>query len=401
MENLAQPKRKQDKLSATPVGNLLNRHGISLPRLMDLLHKSDFKTSQPMLSRFVNQKLSSDYMSRFSKAVAQVLPPFLIACGLPKSQVDAEMQEVFNEGEYKPMISKRIALTDAECEFYGFYATIDGKRTLLDPFKNDPASREEVYFPAAYREIYDRVIDAIKYRHFVAVLGPIGSGKTTLRRLVEDALDTDDNLQVVWPEFFDQSKVSAYEIARSILRHFDAKVPGRATALGKAVTDKLRALTNNGKRVAIAFDEAHKMERNTLRSLKNFHEMSSGGFQKYLGIFLFGWPSFESMLTEPAFQEIYERINVMHMPEFAGPIAKGYIQHRFRILGLDVNTYFDGEALDYICQNADTPLQLGNIANNALRITKDKFEETRVIGTAIKQEMFLDNGRREPAFNKR
>ena len=143
------------------------------------------------------------------------------------------------------------------------------------------------------------------------------------------------------------------------------------------------------------------MERNTLRSLKNFHEMSSGGFQKYLGIFLFGWPSFESMLTEPAFQEIYERINVMHMPEFAGPIAKGYIQHRFRILGLDVNTYFDGEALDYICQNADTPLQLGNIANNALRITKDKFEETRVIGTAIKQEMFLDNGRREPAFNKR
>lgn len=354
-----------------------------------------------MLSRFVNEKLSSEYMCVFGKAVAGVLPAFLInERGLTKAEVDATLQSIFTEGEYQPMINKRIALTAKECEYFGFIAEVDGKRQPVDPFKDAPATREEVYFPPAYREIYDRVIDAIKYRHFVAVLGKIGSGKTTLRAMVEDHVASEANLTVIWPEFFDQSKISAYEIARSILRECDAPVPGRAAALGKAVTKKLQALTQNGNRVAIAFDECHKMHRTTIRSLKNFHEMSSGGFQKYLGIILFGWPNFVSMLMDPEFQEIYERLDVLEMPDFAGDLALGYLDHRLKLIGKRSADLFDKDALAFISQNAETPLQLGNLANQALRHSMREFDEKKVTGAAIRTKMFFDTPR-EPAFRKR
>lgn len=377
-------------MAQTPIGVLLVELDISQGKLVKMLAEAGFKTSNPMISRFVNQTLRPDYMAKFGAAIAAVLAPLMLERGISKSTVDLRLQEIFTSGEYSPMISKRIALSDPECLFFGFEANVEGKMQPLDPFKSPPQTRDEVYFPPAYREIYDRVIDAIKYRHFVAVLGKIGSGKTTLRAMVEDTVAGEDNLMVIWPEFFDQSKISAYEIARSILRECESPVPGRAAALGKAVTKKLQSLTQNGNRIAIAFDECHKMHRTTIRSLKNFHEMSSGGFQKYLGIVLFGWPSFTSMLMDPEFQEIYERLDVIQMPDFAGSLAAGYLEHRLKLVGKTTADYFDNDAVQYITENAETPLQLGNIANRALQISMHDFGSNRVIGEAIRTKMFFD-----------
>lgn len=404
MTTQPRPKKPQ-QLNGTPVGKLLNQHNISLSMLVRMLGETGFKTSTPMLSRFVNEKLHPEYMKSFATAVAKVLPGYLLEnSDMTKAEIDLALQEIFTEGEYQPMASKRIALTDAECRYFDLIADVEGKLSPLDPFKNPPASRSEVYFPPAYMEIYDRVIDAIKYRHFIAVLGKIGSGKTTLRAMVEDHVAGEDNLVVVWPEFFDQSKVSAFEIAKSIMRETgpeNALIPGRAGALGKAVTKRLQGLTQNGHRVAIAFDECHKMNRTSIRSLKNFHEMSSGGFQKYLGIVLFGWPTFESMLMDPEFQEIYERVDVVEMPDFKGELAAGYLEHRLRLVGRTTSDVFDADAAAFITANAETPLQLGNLANQALRISRESFDEKIVTGAAIRTKMFFESRASSPAFRKR
>ena len=398
---MTKPTKRQHK--PTPIGKLLNKYVISLRDLSDCLFDQGIRenNSRSTLHRMVRGELSPDVQHKIYPKVQTCLKRFLVARGLDAGEIDAELTGVFTEGEYQPMIINRVALTDAECRFFDFVVQVDGKPTVLDPFKSAPASRDEVYFPPEYREIYDQVLDAIKYRHFVAVLGPIGSGKTTLRAMVEDHVAGEDHMKVIWPEFFDQSKISAYEIARTILRDCDAQVPGRAAALGKAVTSRLRSLTQNGTRVAIGFDEGHRMAKATLRSLKNFHEMSSGGFQRYLGIFIFAWPEFLATLEEAEFQEIRERVAVITMPDF-GDIARGYLDHRFKMVGKKLTDYFDDDAIQFIAANSETPLGCGNIANQALRIMCRDFDEKKVTGAAIRTRMFFDTpSRSNPGFKKR
>lgn len=391
----AQPANRQHP--PTPLGMLFNRYKLSLRTAEGLLANEGCKVSSPAtISRLIHNNLSPAVKAEIGPPMSRVLSKFLFDQGLSKAQIDSTLLEIFDEGEYQPMISKRNKLNDEECRYFGF---LDENEKPLDPFTTDPARREDVFMPPPIREIFDTVMDAIKYRHFVAVLGPIGSGKTTLRNCIEDAIAADQNIKVVWPEFFDQSKVSAYEIARTILNTFGMVPPGRSAALGTAVKAKLQSLTQNGQRIALGFDEGHKLNKLTIRSLKNFFEMSSGGFQKYLGIFILAWPIFEDILSMPEFQEVYERIHILHMPEFS-TYAQGYFSHRLKLVGANIEDLFDDEAVDMICSQAETPLSLGNIANEALRISKESFGEHRVIGAAIKTKMFFETGR-DQAFRKR
>lgn len=377
----------------TPLGMLFNRYYISLSKVEGWLkQRGTSVSSRKTISNLVHGKLSAAYTAELKPQVADAMREYLIALGQPKSEVDAQLSAVFNEGEYQPMISKRNKLTGAELEFFGL---------KFDPFTREPESRDEVFFPPVYREIYDACIDAIKYRHFIAVLGPIGSGKTTLRAMVEDTLAGEENIKLIWPEFFDQARISPMEIAKTILRDCDVlRPPGRSAALGQAVKQKLQSMTQNGKRVALAFDECHKMNKDAVRSLKNFFEMSSGGFQKYLGIVLFGWPTFESTLEMPEFQEIYERVHILRMPDF-GSIAEDYIAHKLKIAGRRTDELFDKDAVKLICQQAETPLGCGNIANEALKISMRSFGNKKVIGKAIATEMFFDTKPNQPGFKKR
>jgi type II secretory pathway predicted ATPase ExeA len=128
--------------------------------------------------------------------------------------------------------------------------------------------------------------------------------------------------------------------------------------------------------------------------------MSSGGFQRYLGVVLFGQPQFEARLRDHKFREIVERVVPLRMPEFSQSAA-GYIDHRLSLAGVKTAAIFDKDSIDMICGQATTPLQLGNIANEALRISKRDFNEHQVIGAAIKTKMFFENRKDVQAFRKR
>lgn len=382
------PQREQ-----THMQRLLNKYGISLEMLRECMSPEVQYDSKTTLHRMVLGTCSEELSAELRPVAARCLSRFLTKKGLNKSEVDAELTAIFNKGEYQPMSFQRIRLTRPELQFFGLPE---------DPFKNDPQSFDEVYFPPAYREIFDTVIDAAKYRHFVAVLGPVGSSKSTIQDCLRDHITKQTSLKILWPEFYNQAQLTPMEIGQSILRSLGVqRIPARATKLASTVTDQLRAVTQEGNRAAMIIDNCHELQKPAVRSLKKFIEMSSGGFQRYFGIVLFGWPEFETMLKDPTFAEIYERIHVVHMPAF-GPLAAGYLAKRFDNLGLKLADFFDEEAVEFIAENAETPLACGNIANRAIRYMIEDFQEKKVKGLALRSVMFFDRKpTAEPGFKKR
>lgn len=391
-------RKRKRRHPPTPLGLFLNKYKISTSRLIDLCEGLGQRAT---MSRLVNQKLAPDYERVLHTALARTLPPLLFGLGLDKSQIDAELSLIFKQGEYEPMIARRIELRPDECTWFGL---------TKDPFTEFPARREDVFLSPALRRVLDRVIDALRYPAFLAVTGEIGSGKDVLRAMIEEHVAAKGNIHVIWPEFMDQAKISPIQIARAILRHFGygaiggKKIPSRAEDLGYHVKKCLKREFETGSRVTLALNECHHIGDSSLASLKNFFEMGSGGFQRWMSVLLIGQPSFASTdntdstktargrLYSEKFRELAERVILVEMP---GPVefrkyAADYMLFRLERAGAS-NSLFDEEAIRYITQQAVTPQQLGNIANSALRISKEEFNNKRVIGSAIQTKMFFEN----------
>lgn len=377
-----QPNPNKRQHPPTPIGQLLNRYAITLEQVKQCLVEEGVKfNSRSTLHRIVHGKASEEMQQQIYPKLARCLSKFLIARGLNKAEIDDHMLAVFTEGDYQPMISQRLELSPQAIKFFGL---------PKDPFTAPPESREEVFISPALKQVIDRVVDAIRYQGFVAVIGPIGSGKSTMRALIEDQVESEEKLRIVWPEFFDMRNVSPMQIAEAILTAFDAPVPASAIKRGNAVKQLLSRLYKGGIRVAIGIDEGHRLNDKALSSLKNFLEMNSGGFQRYLGVIIFAQPILIARLREPMFQEIYERIVPVNMPEFS-QTAADYLTHRLQLVGVDIEKLFDQDAIELISSQATTPLSVGNIANEALKISMEAFDNKKVIGSAIKTKMFFEN----------
>ncbi|MEP7150067.1 MAG: AAA family ATPase, partial [Acidobacteriota bacterium] len=341
------------------------KHGISLSALSQICGIEG--ASVGSVHRLTKNQLSPAYTMQLRSVLARNLPKYMVDQGFDRSEIDKELSQLFEEGEYQPMISQRIALSRKAVKYFGL---------AVDPFAHPPQSRDEVFISPGLQEVIDSIFDAVQYQGFVCVTGDIGSGKSTLRAVVEERCERDRNLRIVWPEFFDMKNVSPMQIAETILRSFDAEVPRYSVRRGKEVKELLASLYQDGVRVALGFDECHRLNDATLSSLKNFLEMSSGGFKRYLGVLLFGQPIFEGRLRDRKFRELIERVEMVRMPDFQETADK-YLAHRLKLAGGDVKQLFDADAVKLICSQATTPLSLGNIANEAMLISMDEFKNTQ------------------------
>lgn len=375
------PRPNKRQHAPTPLGQLLNRHNISLSRVSHWLVQRGVQfTSTASISRVVRGKATGEMQSMLNPLIADGLRQHLLEMDIPNSQIDAELQEVFTEGEYQPMAIKRVELTPDELSWFGL---------KKDPFAEFPTRRDEVFISPDLQRIIDRVIDAIKYPAFISVTGEIGSGKTVIRAMIEDYVEDQPNVHIIWPEFMFMQLISPTQIAQMILEYFEVqRIPRGAAALGKAVKKTLQQQFQAGNRVTIAFDECHRMSDASLSSLKNFYEMGSGGFQRWLTVMLFGQKVFDARLEDEKFREINERIIPNPMPDFKA-YAADYMRFRLAKSGA-AEDLFDSDAIAYIAENAKTPLQLGNLANKSLRLSKDEFRNKTVIGAAIKEKMFFE-----------
>lgn len=384
-------KNQPDKISEiSPLAAFCRRYQISRSQLSEIAGGEQNDASKSTMQRLLHDEITdADYKARLRKILAANLPLFLFSSGLSASEIDRELLQIFDTGEYRPMITERKILPKNTQDFFGLSD---------DPFSKSPGSRSEVFTSPALKDTVDRVIDAIKFQGFVAVTGEIGSGKSVVRSIVEDYVASTPNLRLIFPETFDMARVTPANISRAILEEFEAShIPNDAVSRAKKVKKLLAGVYKDGVRVAIAFDECHRLNETALSSLKNFLEMNSGGFQKYLGVILFGQTSFKTRLQEEKFREIFERVTPVQMPEFAAS-AFDYLAHRLALVGGDATQLFDQDAIDLITRQANTPLALGNIANAALIVSKNDFNNQKVIGAAIRTKMYFANTSEPKAF---
>jgi type II secretory pathway predicted ATPase ExeA len=327
--------------------------------------------SKSTADRVLKGTVDPYYLDRLRPVMAAGIASYLDQEGVPSEEIESLLSPIFDVKEFQSMLHNRCELDAPAQRFF---------KLEFDPFDVDriPDVRD-LYTTPELDSLTAKVKDAVIFQRFMAVVGEVGTGKDMLLNRVRTELESDTRYEVkmLFPQFFAMDEVNVGAIATYILREFDVTPRQSKPDRVRQIKELLTQLYAEDVRVALVFNECHRLNAKVISSLKNFWELDNGQFSRLIGILLLGWPKFTTTLRDVTFKEIRQRIRIANMPKIATErkgkkgeydlsVGLGYLRHRFELAGRSVDDLFEPDALEAVCRNASTPLELGNLANEAL-----------------------------------
>lgn len=245
------------------------------------------------------------------------------------------------------------------------------------PFGNAPD--RELFFPSPqHEEALIRLLYAVENRKGVAMLtGEVGSGKTTISRVLRDRLSEDEFIvrTIVNPA------LNSVDLIRAILLALGEKQENDSKAhLLEVLENQLMANHNAGRHTVLIIDEAHLIkERASLEELRMLLNIQAEG-QFLVTMIIMGQPPLMGNIQ--TLKPLNERIAIRFD---LGPLSlqstMRYILYRLKNAGAS-RGFFTKEAISPIFNySKGIPLRINNLCERCLLI--GAMQQARVIDTRI------------------
>ncbi|MDR3247161.1 MAG: AAA family ATPase [Treponema sp.] len=217
-----------------------------------------------------------------------------------------------------------------------------------DPFTDDVMVAGDVYLNENSQFAEEYLYVTAKIGGMLAVIGESGSGKTTIRRLAIDRIQSEGlKIRVINPRIIDKGRLTASLICDAIVSDCSTEHPKRTLeAKARQVERILTNSSRSGYSHVLMIEEAHDLSIQTLKYLKRFWEMEDG-FKKLLAIVLIGQPEMKAKLDESKnweAREIIRRIEVLELEPLDGKDIAKYLDIKFKRLDRDRKEIFTDEA---------------------------------------------------------
>ena len=209
---------------------------------------------------------------------------------------------------------------------------------------------------------------------FVQLTGEVGTGKTTLSRLLMEQIPQLETSVPTRVALVLNPRLSPVELLETIceelhldIAHLD--IEGRRGSV-KALTDALNAYLLDayakGLRVVLIIDEAQNLSVEALEQVRLLTNLETDT-QKLLQIILLGQPELREMLARPELRQLAQRITARyHLTPLDANETATYLRHRYRVAG-GLHLPFDAAAIKRIhAHSGGVPRLINVIAERAL-----------------------------------
>ena len=319
-----------------------------------------------------------------------------VARGKTESDMEAALKELEQqpvsapeetaEQEEDPVILRKQTLTMQARQMFGL---------VRNPFA-DPETSSEIYLNGESRTIRQVLYEQARTGGFMALIGESGSGKTTLKEeLITRAQE--DQLPIIFIEPYTLAMSESDRMGKPLVAaHIEDAIlstvaPGERIPvrpeLRRRMHEILKASSMAGMRHCLIIEEAHDLHRQTLKSLKRFHELKNG-MTRLLSIILLGQTELEKKfsVTDTSTREVVQRCEVYHLPAISDP--GDFLRYRFEHAGLNFKAIFTPDAVDAIRESLTVspdsrgdgvymgyPLMIANLATAALNLAASVGEK--------------------------
>lgn len=230
-----------------------------------------------------------------------------------------------------------------------------------------------------------------KRKGFIALIGEVGCGKTTLCRRLLDELDEFEDCDTV---LIVNPRLTEVQLIKAILSELGEK-PGRRglDELMEHLQESLFERIREGRDVVIVIDEAQNMPLPTLEHLRLLSNFETDT-QKLLQIILIGQPELKRKLADNRLRQLRQRILVhCELRRFTFEETVQYIQHRLRLVGAENRPAFTRWAFRKIYKHSrGTPRIINHLCDKALLaayVRNDDLVKYRDVCKAVKEEAAL------------
>lgn len=166
---------------------------------------------------------------------------------------------------------------------------------------------------------------------FVQLTGEVGTGKTTLSRLLLEQVPDNTRVALVL-----NPRVNAIELLETICEELRLPIDG-ARGSAKALIDALNAYLLDayaqGLRVVVVIDEAQNLSVDALEQVRLLTNLETDT-QKLLQVVLLGQPELRAMLAREDLRQLAQRVTArFHLTPLDAAETGEYLRHRFRVAG--------------------------------------------------------------------
>lgn len=287
----------------------------------------------------------------------------------------------------EPMILKKQTLTMKARQAFNM---------VRNPF-TPPREAEDVYLSPETRHVRDTMFDVATNGGFLAVVGESGSGKSTLREELVDLINAENGKTIIVEPYVLTMAEKESNGKPMLARHITEAVMS-AVAPGESIpsspekqSQKLHRLLRSayaaGTHYCVIIEEAHDLNRHTLKSLKRFLELKEGR-HPLLSIILIGQTELGEKLNpaDPWMREVVQRCDVLHIAPIED--VSGFLRFRFSRAGLDFGKIFTEDGVDAIKESLTVaqdrsgkgvymgyPLMIANMTIAALNLAASAGEK--------------------------
>ncbi|MFQ5633492.1 MAG: ExeA family protein [bacterium] len=230
-----------------------------------------------------------------------------------------------------------------------------------DPFNSEMSSLFDLFLPKQHKLVLDKGLDAAAKCKFIAITGPVGTGKTIVKLALIERLKEKQNYMISEPEIIDMPKCLPATIIDSMLEDFmflrsntdnfkpiarkgSSRNKGTLEDRSRWIHSLLKIKVRDGKKLVLIIDEAHLLPVHTLKTLKRFHEMQDG-FSKLLSIILIGQDELVHFLNgNYEIREVTARLNIVEMQPIPN-LVKEYLNHKVQRAGGRLENLIDDSGL--------------------------------------------------------
>lgn len=226
--------------------------------------------------------------------------------------------------------------------FGNFYQDYFGFECM--PFNNTLDTH--FFYPSEkHREALSRLIYAISERKgFVMISGAIGSGKSTLCRVLLGQLPSEVKTAVIT-----QTQLTSEQLVHAIAEDFGISAQGlsRYETLLK-LNDWLIEQLAAGATPVLIIDEAQNLSAEVLEEVRMITNLETEQ-EKLLQLILLGQPELREKIRLPELRQLRQRISVQyHLEALSRQETKDYIAHRLKIANPTRALHFKKSAMNEV-----------------------------------------------------